>query len=96
MGLSDEQIAKIKALSEKARQMSIEELVLLLEKSSDGANVHTVNKAIFYLNYFSNSEDARYFYGKPYDRLHDLKCEIMQSLEEKDFDRLSRYMRSWW
>lgn len=89
----DEEIAEIKARSERAKQTDVVELINTLERERNGANVHTVNKAIFYLNYFTNNEEARYLYK--FDRLQDLKYAIVLALETKDYTKLSRHMNGW-
>lgn len=94
MTLTKEQIEEIKTRYEKTKQTTIEELISTLEKLSDGANVHTINKSIFYLKYFSTHETERYVYN--FDRLEDLKYEIILALEEKSFEKLSKHMRGWW
>lgn len=76
MKYTEEDIAKIKKDRADARSLSYDEIVFRLENVRNGANVHTVNKCIFYLNYFHNNEDARFKNGRHFDRLDELRYRV--------------------
>ena len=82
--------------AKEADGISVDDFVYRLEVAKDGANVHTVNKAIFYLKEFSANEAERFKYSSNYDRLHELKCYVLSALKTNDFRKLSAMMRGWW
>ena len=81
------------AVVEESESLSVDELIYCLEKISNGANAHTVNKARMYLNYFSSHKKQRYI-GK-YDRLHELKAYVLDALKRNDWLDLKNHMKSW-
>jgi hypothetical protein len=93
--MDENEIKQIKEDATNARQISYDELKNKLEFSRNGANVHTVNKSIFYINYFLNNEEERYKYSKNYDRLDDLRYAIFKAIKYNDWKQLSEHMRSW-
>jgi hypothetical protein len=93
--MDENEIKQIKENSNNAKQISYEELKNKLEFARNGANVHTVNKAIFYINCFLKNEEERYKYGKNYDRLSDLRYSIFMAIKYNEWKKLSEHMRSW-
>jgi len=62
------------------------ELVMRLEQRGDGAHVHTINKAIYYLqSYYRNGKDA--------SKLEQL---VREALATDKWDSLRQHMARWW
>ena len=64
-----------------------DQIIYELELSRSGSNVHTVNKAIFYLRYFIAKQD---------DRLEAHSRNCCKALDDGRFDLLAYTMRRLW
>jgi hypothetical protein len=70
-------------------------LINRLERARDGANVHTVNKAIFYLRRYSRRVDDPMYQAELTERL-ELHMENCQAtLNNRAWSALAYSMRRW-
>ena len=95
MIFTEKEMQEIIEYSKQAKEITTDDFIYRLEQIRDGANVHTVNKAIFYLKHFSSNQAIQFQYGPHYDRLHELKTYIVEALDKKDFKKLSSMMGGW-
>lgn len=86
---------QVHSFYEKAHILDTSIIVNDLEKNSSSSNIHTINKAKFYLGKFFENKKERFKYGNHYDRLLELKVSCLISIEYKDYTYLKRHMESW-
>lgn len=92
---TEEGKAQIIADRAEVRSLSYDEIKYRLERSRDGANVHHVNKALFYIDYFLAHEEKRFLYGKKYDRLDDLVYFAFHAMKYGTWGQLKEWMGGW-
>lgn len=88
-------IEEAKKKLEEGKQANPDDLIFKLEKARNGANVHSINKAIFYLRHFQRNDKDRFIHNGTYDRLLFLKIDVIEALETKDWGKLGRMMSNW-
>jgi len=73
----------------------IEGLIYELEAARDGANVHTVNKAIFYLRQYSRTVDDLEYQAELRERLEAHARNCRATLNNRVWPALAYSMRRW-
>jgi len=73
---------------------SLDVLIFDLEKKSNGANVHLINKTIFYLHHFEKNKEERFQYK--YDRMKEIACDALYYIKYNDKQFLERSLKNLW
>jgi hypothetical protein len=92
---TEEGKAQIIADRAEVRSLSYDEIKNKLERARDGANVHHVNKAIFYIDYMLTHDDFRYKHGRKVDRLDDLVYFAFHAMKYGTWRQLNEWMGGW-
>ena len=74
----------------------LENLIWELEQLRDGANVHTINKAISYLRTYADTKSGRFSEEEMESRLNALVACCRIAIVSKDVKRLAWNMRPLW
>ena len=74
----------------------LENLIWELEQLRDGANVHTINKAISYLLIYADTKSGRFSEKEMESRLSALAEYCRRAVASKDVKLLALAMRKLW
>lgn len=90
---TEDEIAKLMADREECDSLSYDEIKRRLETAGGGANIHDVNKAKFWIDYYQKRDDLRFKYNKNYDRLRELCFMAFCAVKYDDWRELKEWMR---